>query len=316
MSFTAVIRMTGYDESPQRALQSIANNKEHFSDVVIVNKAYSSDDKMYQGYAEDKAKIQEPIPLNGDKNNMYSISVKEVPEFDVIHCNGWNVIEIPPYCEVKRGALDMIQTRLKTGSVYETHMGVTTATILPDLSPFYGFLVVAQVIGWFWNRVWERNKLYQYTDLRVTAIIQRGKKRFMAPSNFMWRLWNNGCIPVLYGGDGAISNPPSDRTGWDYVMWTLYTHQNFGFGLWIFPYSVFWITLSLAGLGLLWGNITSLYILGVWFLEFVSAYLICQTYMKIPFGPVYYLFFPLYWMAFPFVLLLAKNTVPQRAWRG
>lgn len=311
MSFTAVIRLTGFNENPHRALVSIEENKYAFSDVVIVNPFYVSDQRMYPNYVEDKAAIEAPYDLGN--GNMRVVTVTQVEEFNVAHCKGYYVLEIPPHCEFKRGAVELLHTQVGKSTVHQTHLGLSTSTLFQDFSIMYGFVVICQVMSWYWTRIWERGKLYQYTDLRCTAILQRGKTRFVAPSQFSWRFWNNGCIPVMYGAEVAICKP--QQRGWEYVVWLLHTHTNFTWGLWLFPYSFFYIIYSLAGLGLFYyRNWDSFYMLAVYFVEVVSTVFICQSYTNLRHIMFYALMFPLYWIAFPFILVFSKSYVPQQAW--
>lgn len=304
MSFTAVVHITGFNECPENAVKSVVSNVNHFSKLLIVFPGYDESNELYKDFEEDKAYLEE-----------HDTEILVIPKLSIDYVENHSIVEIPAYCRFKPGGMEMIRRQIADAPNSVTHFAMSTVTALPDFSLFYGFLMLVEVINWIRSRITERGRLYQYNDVRIRHVVQCGKRRYLPERQFIWRFWNNGCAWRLYGGDAAVMMPPNDRTGYDYVMWTLYTNTTMGFSAWLFVFMGVWLSLLLPAYGLVvkW-NIDSMWILGAWFAEILFSALVAQNYLKLKMGVLFSVFFPVYWMLFPFTLVYAKNLVPQKTW--
>lgn len=304
--FAAVIYISGFDECPKRAIGGILPNMAWFSQVILVYPGYKSDrESLYKEWVENRATLERA-----------GVAVRIVPSLKVEYVAELadGILEIPPNCQVRQGALDTIQGRMQASqSASETHFALSTVTRYERFSLLFGFLMIAQVINWFWDRVWEFGKLYQFTDVRYRAIVEKAGKRYIPEErSFVWRFWNATCLPKAYAGDQAVLRAFESPA--EYVHWVLYQHNHMGWGWWVFPFFTIYLILTFAGLGLLWYQTVSVYILLVLALEITASNAICSHYMSMPYLALLCLLFPIYWIAFPVVLIYCKNTVPKSSW--
>lgn len=298
-SYTAVVRVTEFNESCKAAVAGLISCQKYFKQIIFVHPSYVDDEtSMYNGWIEDREKLKSVSQIDF----VYDLKAHSI--------HGDSIIEITPYCQLRPGGIEHLHAQIKASSVQETHFGLTTDIIVRDWSLFYGFLVISQFIDWWWQRVWNRGKLYQYTDVRVRTLICKGGQRYLPETSFFWRVWNNGCKSRIYGKDYAQTWAPR---GYGFTLWYFYNHLHYRWSWWLFPYSFFYIIYTLAGWALIVNrNYTSLYILAIYLFQTISSYFICESYMKISNGALYYLAFPIYWALFPFFLIHAKLYVPQR----
>ena len=304
MSFTAVVHITGFNECPENAIKSVVANVNDFSKLLIVFPGYEESNALYKDFDADKAYLEE-----------HDTEIQVVPKLSIDYIQSPSIVEIPAYCRFKPGGMEMVRRQIVEAPDSVTHFALSTVTSLSDFSPFYGFLVLMEVINWIRSRILERGKLYQYNDVRIRHVVQCGKRRYLPERQFIWRLWNNGCAWRLYGGETAVMAPPTNRAGYDYVMWALYTNTSMGLSPWLLLFLGQWLLFLLPAWGLVikW-NIDSLWILGVWCIEILCTAMVTQNYMKIKAGVIFSILFPVYWILFPFTLVYAKNLVPQRTW--
>lgn len=300
--WTAVIYMTGYHECCRPAVQSVLRSKQYFEQLIIVFPGYVNDEiSMYREWKEDKQDL--------------GMMIQFVPKLDVAHVTGTQVVELNPYCEARPGCFENLQSAIHQSTEKQTHLSVSSTLMLPNFSPFYGFLMISYFIDWFWNTLWQRNKMYQFTDVRVRAVMNNAGKRYLATSSRLWYVWNANCVPRMAGGDTTVTRCPKNRTGLEFVTWYLYTHTNYTWSWWIFPFSFFYIIISMQAIGILYGNWNSLYIIGMWLLEMLIATLLLNKNISGPYLKILVVLFPFYWFAFPIVLIYSKLQVPQRAWQ-
>ncbi len=298
---TGVIELTGFAEDCSQAVRSLVPLKHYLKNLIIVHRAYVDDEKsMYPGWIEDKAALD-------------PVQVTFVARLDEVYVEGQTVVEINPYCSVRQGALDTILATVKSASPYQTHLGLSTSLVLDGFSLFYGFLIVSYVVDWFWQRVWNRDKMYQALDVRARRVVEVGGKKYIPESSWLWYIRNTGCIPRIYGGESVVTKPTNVK-GWELVVWYFYNHRHYCWSWWIMPFSLIWAILTMAAYGLFLGNLTSIYILTVWLWEITAAYLICENYIKLDLSLLLYPFFPVFWVLFPLVIVYSKITTPQRAW--
>lgn len=301
MSLTAVIELTGFAEDCSEAIRSLVSLKHYLKNIVIIHPAYVNDEKsMHVGWACDRVAL-EPVP------------VTFVTRLDEVFVQGATVVEINPYCSVRQGALDTIVSASKSATPYQTHLGVSTSLVLDRFSLFYGFLIISYVVDWFWQRVWNRDKMYQFLDIRARRVVEVGGSKYLPESSWIWYIRNTGCIPRFYGGESAVTKPVNLH-GWKLVVWYFYNHRHYRWSWWIIPFSLIWAIVSMAAYGLFLGNITSIYILTVWMWEITASYLICENYIKMDYSLLLYPLFPVFWLLFPLVIVCSKIVSPQNAW--
>jgi hypothetical protein len=303
MSLGVIIRLSSFDEDPSRALDSVLDNLEHISDVTVVYPAYKNDMK---------------IPWSAKKNAIIeagkAFAITPTPSH--INDAAIAIVEIPPYCSVGKGAFEMIKTQLKRSD--KTNFAISTITVLPNLSPFYGFLIVSIVLDWLWSRIIHRDKLYQTNDIRVRCVMQRAGRKYVAPDeHWVWRyIWNDSCAPKLYGGDMAIMRPPYARSGWGYVHWTLHFHRNYKWGTWLFVFAVPYSIIALCVVALVYSTAgVSWFVVSNFGVILLMAFTISGHYLETPARRIMCILTPLYLVFFPLAIVYAKVMAENRTWK-
>ncbi len=301
-NISIVIHITESAESARFAVKSIINNIDLIHSVHFIHPAYDTDKtSMYKGWTEDR------ISLAGTPIYFH-------PEMRSSDFESSIVCEIPPFCELKKGPLKTIEKRLRHSSHSQNHCILSTVSIYEGFSVFYGFLLVLQVIDWIWNRVFENNKLIQYTDVIARQVIRKGQKKFLPTERFSWRLWNSEVIPKIYCKESALKF--GSMSSYETLKWRLYTHKNLTFGLWIFLYFPIYITTALPWVSMTFfgANVLVQIVVLLWIIEFILTWLVCKDYVKMRAVFVYAALFPVYWVFFPFFLIWSKLSVPKKGW--
>jgi hypothetical protein len=304
---SAVIKITSFNESPEFAVKSVIANKGLFNELHFIYPTFQSEEEsMYPNW------------LLTDKANLNGISVF----FHVmLHAKYFQsdsiIVEIPPNCEVKSGAFTTIKSAMKAANTKQTHFALSPVTSLNQFSLWHGFLIVLMMIESVWNRIFERGKLINYTDVKAYFVMKKGKINYFPEEKSGW-VFNESTIPKAYAGGTCILRPFDDD---NFVMWKLHTHTNMSLiGLWIVPYSIFYFILGISWPSVLWGAISfsnvyfASYVFLVWLLEVFVSYRVGTFYISCPKRLVFSLLFPVYWFLFPYVLIYARLTVPQKTW--
>ena len=215
--------------------------------------------------------------------------------------------------------INKIQNMMKSVNTKQHTCSLASTSSLPQGSFWVGFFVILQVIESIWNRIFERGKLIEYTDVKAYFLIKKGKiAQFPEAGGY---LFNPGVIPKVYSDGTAVLQQQSFASVFEYLMWRLHTHANLKLlGLWIFPYFINYFILAISWPAILRGAIAfdsfyfASYVVLVYLVEIIVSYWIGTYYIKTPKRLVYSLLFPLYWALFPWVLIYARLTVPQKRW--
>lgn len=298
-----VIHISSFFESPRRAVRGVVANRNRVKELHFVYPLFQDEESsMYPEWLiEDRPKLEKA-----------QVKIFFNARLAVEHFGSdvQIITEVPPECEMTLGAFDTVKETMKKATTTQTHFGLTTKTVLNGFSILYGFLIVSTLIDWFWNRIFERNKLIQHTDIQSRFILQKGKHRYIPEGDrFTWRLWNPSVIPKQLAGDTAVIVP---RQG-DYTARYLNQHAHYGFGLWLLPLLSFWIVLSITWTVALYAGIKTMafipnsYAFGMWAAEFILCSLICGHYMESRANLFYYVMFPVYFALFPFAVVYYKN---------
>jgi hypothetical protein len=285
-----VIKITGFSESPRRAISSILKNLDKIRDVHIIYPNYSSDDEsMYKGWKDDKKIITAAAKAVFIEPSLDS---KNFDSDDI-------VVEIPPNCELKSGAFSIIENEMKNAKPNQTHLGLSTVTKFSGFSLWYGFFIVLYTIDWIWNRLFERNKLIQYTDVKARFIIKKGKVTHFPEKSIVWRFWNVDTIPKIFTETAVIEGGN--------IIAVLNNHSYMTIGLWLLIYGPIWFVVSTAMLSMP----GSVYSISMWIFGSTLAWLTTKDYVKLTGSLFYVLAFPFYFILFPILLIYSKNTVPK-----
>lgn len=305
---SGVIHVTNFGESPETAVKSIIASKDRFKEVHFIYPTFQSEEEsMYPGWKEDKAQLGEQIRV------LFHIMLHaHLLDPDCI------IVEIPPNCIVKQGAFTKIQNIMKSTDARQHTCSLASTSSLPQWSFWVGFFVILQVIESIWNRIFERGKLIEYTDVKAYFLIKKGKTaHFPDASGY---IFNSGTVPKVYS-DGTAVLQQTFPSVYEHLMWRLHTHVNLKLlGLWVFPYFVNYFILAISWPAILRGAIAfdsfyfASYVILVYLVEVVMSYWIGSYYIKTPKRLVYSLLFPIYWALFPWVLVYARLTVPQKTW--
>lgn len=285
-----VIKITGFSESPRRAIASVLKNLDKIRDVHIIYPNYSSDDEsMYKGWKDDKKIIgaaSKAIFIEP------SLDSKNFDSDDI-------VVEIPPNCELKSGAFSIIENEMKNANSNQTHLGLSTVTKFSGFSLWYGFFIVLYTIDWIWNRLFERNKLIQYTDVKARFIIKKGRTTHFPEKNIVWRFWNADTIPKIFTETAVLEGGN--------IISVLNNHSYMKIGLWVLIYGPIWFVVSTAMINMP----GSVYSISMWIFGSTLAWLTTKDYVKLTGSLFYVLAFPFYFILFPILLIWSKNTVPK-----
>lgn len=218
-------------------------------------------------------------------------------ELDASKITGDWLVEIPSGCKLNLGMIQRIATVVRDAELEEkvTHAAIPTRIEMPSFNPLHGFVYVCLAIEWIWN-LFENGKLYNYTDVRITAMVTKGGSgRFLAPRRRTWRLWNENCV-----------KKPAPSSS-NLVEWTPYMfrrHLNMKlWGLWIVPYLAAYIMLAIP---FFWGAMTA-YTATVWAIQSAFSIFVGKKYAKSNYTVLYGLLFPVYWALFPIYLIYERN---------
>lgn len=277
--FSIVIKITKFNECPKRAIKSVINNLTYVKDVHIINPYFTNEEEcMYKGWKEDKNQI---------KNVHFSPSLIEKNLEGII-------VEIPPNCDVKAGAFNTIDKQMRHANEEQNTLALIPVLKLDGYSIFHGYFIILYLIDWFWNRLFENNKLIQYTDIRAKFIIRKGTKAFLPKSSFFHRFWNPQTIGKIFADTAEIKESK--------ITQTLYNHEHFKFGLWIIPYGILWFITTTAFVAMP----GSVYSICLWILGSLLSWLTTFHYVKSSYSIFYISAFPIYWVTFPFLIFYSR----------
>lgn len=284
--FTVVVHVSS---PPRKIMGSIISNVKYVKDVYIVYPEYDGK-PLYQGWNEDLEALK-------NANVAYyfsaSIVVKEFKDSSI-------VVEVSSDSELKLGAFETIHQEMSRANEAQTHFALS-----PDMdcgagfSPLHGFLVIMLTIDWFWNRIFERNKLIQSYDVQARFILKKGKRVFLPERSFIWRFWNSSVIPKVRT-HSAVTHVGDD------VLQLLGTHAHQRIGLWLFPYLAVYLVLTFSWSTMILYQQMLPYAIGIWVAEIAVSFMICNGRMRTANNRLYFVLFPIYWVMYPFFLIHAR----------
>jgi hypothetical protein len=305
---TVVIHITNFGESPELAVKSVIANKGLFNQLHFIYPAFQTEEEsMYSNW------------LLIDKPNLNGVDVF----FHVLeHAKNYSpesiIVRIPPNCEVKSGGFSSIKNAMKHANEKQSQFALSPVTVFNRFSIWTGFFIVLMLIETFWNRIFERGKLIEYTDVKAYFVMKKGKTQFFPDERGGGWIFNPTVIPKSYAGGTCVLRPFDDG----YLMWKLHTHTNLKLmGYWILFYIPIYFMLAISWPSVLWGAISfsniyfASYVISVWIFEVIVSYWVGSYYISCPKRIVYSLLFPVYWFFFPYVLIYARLTVPQKSWQ-
>jgi hypothetical protein len=98
------------------------------------------------------------------------------------------IVFIPPECRfTPTGFHKLTHAMETTRNTRITHYSVTSQTVLKNLNPWDGFLIINFLIDWLWAFPWFR--IPQDYHLRAVYVITIGKRRFLAQRRWFWSIW-------------------------------------------------------------------------------------------------------------------------------
>ena len=291
--FTAVITLTELREDPTNSVESIVKNKDHFKNVIFVNPCENN------------------VHSHIEKLQKASLRVREVSELiPADFADSSTILHIPPFTQVKVGALDNIAQTVRNSNEYQTDYSLTPRIEREKSWSFFdGFLIVALTIEWFWGAFFERWKNNQFTDLRAQEIIRKGGRQILSTPRYSWYFVNPTVIPKNYADPGTATTQVPDK--FPLAYWVLRNHLYFRWGLWLVPFlfccwfaEVFWILGVIAYIRVAFGEFLPLFlIIATLAFQWISGWLASRRVFQ---NPLLCLFFPFYFATFPFYLVYTK----------
>jgi len=292
------IHLSRLEPNCREAVQGILANRDQVKELHLVYPSFEDEKRsMYNGWLEDREALEK-------SHVCVSFDAKLNPD----NLTGvGTVVEVHPTCRLKLGAFESIRQQISSANAVQTHFALATKTQVDGFSIWYGFLVVLTVMEWLWNRVFERNKLIQYTDVRGRFLVRKANCHFLPSESLAWwRVWNSNVMPKVYAGDTAVLKGCN-------MFARLYNHRYFGIGLWLVPFLVIWGILSLSWTSMIYAALQyrSLwvggYALSIWAVEIMLCLLICRHYIhNSKYDTLFYVLFPVYFATFPFILVYSK----------
>ena len=293
-SFTAIIQLSDFQETPTRALNSIHECRSFFKQVFLV----SAKNVVY------------------DTQKFNYVTVVDVVKQDAIEAVA--VLNIPPMCKFERSTLLKLWKKMRKSKFSEYTFGVHTVHNVSSSgfrlgSVFwYAMLLVSTVWDALHSR-WERAKIYQTNDIVARTVYQKGGRTHISSLSAPWyaRVYNPFFASAIYDTNAVIKPGRFDR---EYVLRHLCTHAHYGFSLWIF----FYATLFLWTMMLLFAVFTMQFpvfvTLCIWVLAWSTVLLFANWHIKMPYLHGFALLFPLWLLLFPFAVLYSKFYVRKSAW--
>lgn len=329
MSLAAIIYISEFKENPQNAVKSVLENKDRFSEIHFVFPGYVEGNALYDGWEADKNTLNEhEITIFHDH-----FLNKETIDTEYI-------VEIPPYCFVKKAGIEKLQDAIRNCTEVETHFGLATGIKTQEgFSIWYGYLLVLSFFFAIWSH-FERNKFFQSTDVRVTAIVRKGKHKYIPSLPSMYKYIKKDQVkPLIEPDDASVALLEPNISGRRYIWWTIRTNPYLNmFWLrclpmikpWMVFFLFYWIAsfwscvefikmcLYFARIRVIEGynpwSVASAAFLTVWVFHWITV-LVAST-SRYKFKWQFYITFltPLYTLTFPIVALYARLMNPKGGW--
>ena len=281
MSFTAVIRISEFDESPTRALDSILENKSKFAKVLIITTNKTTVNKKY-------------TPLD----------IEQKPSLKVVDVPTGCVFEVPPGSKFTPSTIEKTEAKIETSSFEKTVFHIPTTTTVkptPIYWSVYGFILVSHVLQWV--RQWWDKGMYERDDIVARLVITKGTKRVIS-------------TPNAYNVDTYIDDDSATIVAKDGLFRHIKTHRNYGLGWWVLwtlwlSTCVFFTFVVIAS-GTIHPRVLAIAIRLIVVCYSCILQLLSYKYIHIPGKVVFMACFPVYLMMFPFVVFYYRLKIKQR----
>lgn len=239
MSLAAVIRISEFHENPRNAVTSVYKNRDRFSELYIVYPGHDEEEALYEDFEEQRATME---------SAKITVKIVEALAEDAIQAD--YVVEINPYCDVKTGAMNMLQRASKKAHPTKTKFALASGIALPDFNLWYGYLLVANFFFFLWSR-WEQRKMYYHTDVRMTAVTRNGRHKFISRKPLLLSyFWNPQSTAKIVPEDRTVSVVRPELRGSKFVQWSVNRQAYLRFSwfywlplprLWMILFGLYWI---------------------------------------------------------------------------
>jgi hypothetical protein len=235
---SAVITISDADESPERAIQSIIENPQFFADVHLVKHGYSSQYRMYDGWADD---LEMLITLG--------LSPVWHSKLEPSKLRTRAIVDIEPDLWVADGALTTLLDDIEANPTCD-HFAVSSLTTiaLPDggtprmhlESLSYGFLIVILVLDTL-RSIGSLFQIHRTVDLRARLLTATYPNRVRVAPYRWWVWWfGTGVSTTKKAGYACIQIPAAKDQGIEFVLRTIKTHRYMGVGMWTVWYTLYY----------------------------------------------------------------------------
>ena len=287
MSFTAVIYITAFDESPTRALNSILDNESKFRQTLIITKKKTNIHKKYE-----------------------SLNIEQHPSLKVANVSGSCILEIPPNCSFTSSTIEKIETKIEKSSFEKFVFHVPTiTTVEPTMFSwsFYGLFLVSHVLQWI--RQWWDKGMYERDDIVARLVITKGSTRFISKPNG----YN---VEQYIDDDTALVKQSNADFG--YLFRHFNTHRNYGIYNWlmwiVMIFASIWVffTYILVASGQIHTNVLLFIGVSLTIIYTCIVQLLSYRYIHIPGKLVLMVCLPLYLLVFPYAVFWYRLKIQKR----
>jgi len=317
MSLAAVIQIGAFNECPRNAIKSVIESRDRFDELHIICPHYMENMVFYDEFEKDVSVLE---------NNQIKIFYES--ELDVKSIAANYIVQIPPNCRILKSGIDGLQKRIKKSTESESTFIFQSLVVLKEWSLTYGFLFVTSLWILFWNQ-WQRNKVWQHTDVTVGAILQKGNHRYI-PSYSNWTLWNtrSHIAPRLVGQVPSVCILKGDSchvetylwkskyftfwgTWWVMFIWCYWsffmvtTAQLLNFGFVLFGWKLFEAIEAIPMLPVI-------LVVPLWIINWVVMIYATSLTHRFPRMLGLSLFVNFYIILFPFYLFAVRTTQPMK----
>lgn len=301
----ALVRVTPYNEPIDCAIKSILKLKHEFKQVFIFTQGASG---------VVGAKYQSDLEHAGLELVVTRRYPKKLGE-DV-----YALVEVPPNCEVDGAAFEELLQVVEDNKNQVNLVHFTLESELEDesFSLAHGYLLVLYWVEYMWWAFeWFKLPLDRFVRLRF--VVSKGKQRVVAPWQFAWRLWNTGQARTIHCNQLVTLKASPRLCGFHLVKNSIYRHELVG--NWRSPIGNFWMVLwwfFYFGLvaQLIVRNQTllivysTIHVLITW-----ASWVVIGRRLHVRFFLFYCLVHPVYFLTFPFVVLVGRLSQPEKNWK-
>jgi len=277
-------------ETPRVAIKSLLNHLQEIKDLHLIYPLYQNDgESMYKDWSSDRQQLE------GAGKRVHFAATLEASDFDVDSL----IVRVPPSCELKLGAINMLKKSAEHMTTNQMHFSLIPKAIFTRHSIWNGFFVVLYMMNWI-HSLFHWRRLIQYTDVWASFLIKKGKHQYFPPEpNERW--W---CTDIKRRTLTESASLLQWNNSYQYLIWTLKTHRNFGLGWWMIPYLLTFpaILFPLVFLRQLmfWAILETIVMSTV-------TWWTTKHYIEMPNMALYCLMVPVYYVLFPVMLIQART---------